>query len=257
MCYTLFNGVLSSFTPFQVMENCMKKIVFLVLTAFLFQSCLTIRDLNTLTRQETGKIGTIETQKSFFNPFWVENKNKEKAAVLKQVENEARNQFGNNIVLHRLESDGYPTFLSFLTFGMYWKTTTKATVLKSDKELDLKDLEEYDFVDEEKYDDEEKYRKEMIMMEALKENARKDQIEKEKEYKEKGFTDREINSIKNSQIFIGMSKDALLESWGSPDKINRTLTQYSDSQQWIYYRGYQRTQYVYLKNNVITTIKDR
>lgn len=52
---------------------------------------------------------------------------------------------------------------------------------------------------------------------------------------------------------IGMTSDQVLNStWGKPDDINRTITQYSISEQWVY--DYYR--YIYLENGIVTAIQD-
>ena len=62
-----------------------------------------------------------------------------------------------------------------------------------------------------------------------------------------GFTDNEKEAIKNKQIFIGMSEDALLMSWGKPNRINSS--NYGDGTQYQYCYN---NQYVYIKHGVIT-----
>lgn len=54
------------------------------------------------------------------------------------------------------------------------------------------------------------------------------------------YSRREIEAIVNKRIFVGMSEDALVYSWGRPSKINRSSY---GSDQWVY-----STQYVYVDN---------
>lgn len=58
--------------------------------------------------------------------------------------------------------------------------------------------------------------------------------------------------IMQHKIWIGMTKGMLLESWGKPIDINRTVTQNLISEQWVYYNY----KYVYLENNVVTSWQD-
>lgn len=52
---------------------------------------------------------------------------------------------------------------------------------------------------------------------------------------------------------IGMSEtDVKLSSWGSPDSINKTTTEYGVSEQWIYGNG----RYIYLEDGVVTAIQE-
>ena len=52
---------------------------------------------------------------------------------------------------------------------------------------------------------------------------------------------------------IGMSEtDVKLSSWGSPDSINKTTTEYGVHEQWIYGNG----RYIYLDDGVVTAIQE-
>jgi len=52
---------------------------------------------------------------------------------------------------------------------------------------------------------------------------------------------------------IGMTKEEVKNSfWGSPQKINRTTTAYSVSEQWVYGNG----RYVYFEDGIVTAIQD-
>ena len=63
-------------------------------------------------------------------------------------------------------------------------------------------------------------------------------------------------AINNGRIFVGMTKDQVLQSWGKPTKINRTIVSSSASEQWIYERGnIGDTQYVYLTNGVVRSMQ--
>lgn len=49
------------------------------------------------------------------------------------------------------------------------------------------------------------------------------------------------------KIWIGMSEDMLIDSWGKPNDINQTVTRYSVRKQYVYGLG----QYVYVVNGVV------
>lgn len=68
------------------------------------------------------------------------------------------------------------------------------------------------------------------------------------------YDERTIRAINGQQIFIGMDRGAVLESWGTPDDINRTTTGRGTSEQLVYRRGSAR--YVYIDNGVVTAIQD-
>lgn len=61
----------------------------------------------------------------------------------------------------------------------------------------------------------------------------------------KKFSPRELAAIKNSEIFRGMSKDALFASWGYPEKTNDWG---KGGKQYIY----ANSRYVYLQGNAIS-----
>ena len=63
-------------------------------------------------------------------------------------------------------------------------------------------------------------------------------------------------ATRQGRIFVGMSSDDVLKSWGKPDKINKTLTSNNRREQWVYRRGrIGNDDYVYLENGIVTTIQ--
>jgi hypothetical protein len=56
--------------------------------------------------------------------------------------------------------------------------------------------------------------------------------------------------VMNGVIWIGASRDAVWDSWGQPDKINKTIGRYGTHEQWVY-----GDQYIYLDNGKVTTIQ--
>lgn len=53
--------------------------------------------------------------------------------------------------------------------------------------------------------------------------------------------------VLEGKIWIGMTEQMLLESWGRPDDINTTVTRYGTSKQFVYGLG----RYVYVKNGIV------
>ena len=63
-------------------------------------------------------------------------------------------------------------------------------------------------------------------------------------------------ATRQGRIFVGMSSDDVIKSWGKPDKINKTLTSNNRREQWVYRRGrIGNDDYVYLENGIVTTIQ--
>lgn len=72
------------------------------------------------------------------------------------------------------------------------------------------------------------------------------------------LTEDEIVLIKDRKIRIGMSETALIASWGSPNKINRSVGNYGVHKQYIYgsYSRYSSRTYVYVENGKVTSWQD-
>lgn len=62
------------------------------------------------------------------------------------------------------------------------------------------------------------------------------------------FTEKEWELIDNSRVQIGMSELALLGSWGSARKVNKSVGSWGVNKQWIYYK-----RNVYTKNGKVTS----
>ncbi len=56
--------------------------------------------------------------------------------------------------------------------------------------------------------------------------------------------------ISGGEIWIGMTAQMARESWGKPDSINRTTSESTVREQWVYR---QRDAYLYFENGVLTT----
>ncbi len=59
------------------------------------------------------------------------------------------------------------------------------------------------------------------------------------------------NKILQAKIWIGMTKEMAIESWGKPNNINRTVTAFTTNEQWVY-----GTKYLYFENGLLTAWQD-
>jgi len=87
-----------------------------------------------------------------------------------------------------------------------------------------------------------------------KSREKKEQVKKEKERKEyliQKYGDRFADKILAKEIWIGMTKDMLIESWGEPQKINRTVLLDRIHEQWIY-----PNVYIYFENDILVSWQD-
>ena len=64
------------------------------------------------------------------------------------------------------------------------------------------------------------------------------------------------NAVASREIFIGMTADEVVQSWGKPTRINSTVGSYGKHEQWIFDRGaIGRAQYVYFENGVVRSMQ--
>ena len=68
------------------------------------------------------------------------------------------------------------------------------------------------------------------------------------------WSDDEIALVACGFIRTGMTAEQLIESWGRPEDINRTVTSLGVSEQWVYNSPY--GPYVYLDGGVVTSWQD-
>ena len=67
----------------------------------------------------------------------------------------------------------------------------------------------------------------------------------------------EIEAVYNKQIFIGMSRDGLLASWGKPEDINSSVGSWGKHEQFVYPgKNDYESVYVYVDNGYITSWQD-
>lgn len=79
--------------------------------------------------------------------------------------------------------------------------------------------------------------------------------DREREQSQREFNRRVTNAIAAKKVFVGMTADDVRRSWGRPDRINRTVTGSTVSEQWIYDRGNYKSQYVYVRNGEVTSLQ--
>lgn len=87
--------------------------------------------------------------------------------------------------------------------------------------------------------------------EKIAEEKRKISIEKRKNELIKKYGTTLGLKIFEEKIWIGMTKEMLLESWGRPDDINRSVGSWGVHEQCIY-----TSAYVYIENGVVTSWQD-
>lgn len=58
------------------------------------------------------------------------------------------------------------------------------------------------------------------------------------------------NTILQSKLKLGMTKEMCKLSWGEPETINKTISKNRKSEQWVYSKNY-----IYFENGVLTTIQ--
>jgi hypothetical protein len=100
-----------------------------------------------------------------------------------------------------------------------------------------------------------KNRKEKTEAEKLRleEEAREKRILDLKEKYE--LTDDQCTLIKKHKIYIGMPEDALVESWGTPGDINRSVGSWGVHKQYVY-GNFPNSYYVYVDNGIVTSWQD-
>ncbi len=69
--------------------------------------------------------------------------------------------------------------------------------------------------------------------------------------------DRVLDAVNSRKIFIGMTADEAIQSWGRPTRVNADISARGRQEQWVYRRGGGADQYVYVENGIVTTIQDR
>lgn len=80
--------------------------------------------------------------------------------------------------------------------------------------------------------------------------AENEAIKKQKMIKEYGIIN--ADKIMSGKIWIGMTSEMAIDSWGEPKDINRTVTNYGTNEQWVY----SDKNLLYFKNGKLTAWQD-
>ena len=60
------------------------------------------------------------------------------------------------------------------------------------------------------------------------------------------------SAIARGKVFVGMTSEEVIRSWGKPDRINRTVTARTITEQWIYENdSISDRQYLYMEDGVL------
>ena len=72
------------------------------------------------------------------------------------------------------------------------------------------------------------------------------------------LSDEEIDLVKSKEIRLGMSEKALLASWGTPTKTNKSVSSFGVRKQFVYgtFSKYSSPTYVYVENGKVTSWQD-
>ena len=72
------------------------------------------------------------------------------------------------------------------------------------------------------------------------------------------WSQRVWDAIRDERLFVGMSKDMVLMSWGEPMEINRSIGSWGTDEQWVYPAGFSNgNNYLYLRNEIVTSFQLR
>lgn len=70
------------------------------------------------------------------------------------------------------------------------------------------------------------------------------------------FEEKVDVAIRNQRVFVGMSANDVIRSWGKPTSVNKTVIASTVSEQWVYSRGnIGDNQYVYLRNGIVDAVQ--
>lgn len=72
---------------------------------------------------------------------------------------------------------------------------------------------------------------------------------------ENAYRQRFEGLVATGKVAIGMTEDQARRAWGSPDKINPTITERGRREQWVYRRGPGDSQYIYVENGEVVAIQ--
>lgn len=64
------------------------------------------------------------------------------------------------------------------------------------------------------------------------------------------------NAIAVREVRVGMTDKEVIRSWGKLDRINKSISASGTHEQWVYYRGSARAQYVYVDNGIVSSASE-
>lgn len=62
--------------------------------------------------------------------------------------------------------------------------------------------------------------------------------------------------IREKKVAIGMSPDQVKRSWGSPCRVNRTISAHGNTEQWVYCYDNNRSDYVHFRDGEVSSISN-
>ena len=98
---------------------------------------------------------------------------------------------------------------------------------------------------------EKEYEKEIIARNKQLEEKKRREAEVKKSALIKKYGSTDGLKVFEGKIWIGMTKAMLLDGWGEPSDINRTVGSWGIHEQWIY-----GDTYIYLENDILTSWQD-
>lgn len=98
---------------------------------------------------------------------------------------------------------------------------------------------------------------------TIKKTIKKEKNIKDEKYKAELQAQREKEKDKQKKeeeehkkhLYIGDTEDKITELWGNPDSVNRHVSSYGTTKQYVYYRG-NKMICIYTENGIITDFQD-
>lgn len=143
---------------------------------------------------------------------------------------------GTRILAYDLTSSYY--FIDYDTISGYAFIQDVETVKQKTERIRIKEEKEKRRLEE--------IRKE----EALRQQWKREQAERKERLKKK-YGDINGEKIFNGYIWLGMTKEMIIDSWGETHRINRSVGVWGVHEQWIYSGSY-----LYIDNGILTSWQD-
>ncbi len=67
------------------------------------------------------------------------------------------------------------------------------------------------------------------------------------------WTAQEVQLVSERKVWIGMTEEQAIESWGKPSNMNTTAMANYIQEQWVYRLNSYRANYLYFENGILTT----